>query len=255
MVTAGREDATPAAIHCHGLRSAYPDGPEVLADVTFSIAHGERVALVGPNGAGKSTLLRAVAGVQGFSGELSIEGVARSEATQHVLRSRVGLVFQNPDDQLFAPTIAEDVAFGPRALGLSTEEVDERVRMALDAVGLRASGTRSPFHLSFGERRLAAIAGVLAMRPSILLMDEPTSNLDPRSRRALIRWINDRHDDTMLLATHDLDFALDTCSRVLLLHRRIMADGPAPHLLLDETLLRTHGLELPLGHIAWRSGA
>lgn len=253
MVASPLNEPGAAAIHCHELRCAYPDGRVALEDVTCSIAHGERVALVGPNGAGKSTLLRAVAGVQEFSGDLRIEGVARSEATLHALRSRVGLVFQNPDDQLFAPTIAEDVAFGPRALGLPSEEVDERVRMALEAVGLRASGERSPFHLSFGERRLAAIAGVLAMRPSILLMDEPTSNLDPRSRRTLIKWINDRRGDTMLIATHDLDFALDTCSRVLLLHRRIMADGPASQLLLDETLLLAHDLELPLGHATWRS--
>jgi len=237
---------TAVILECREVRSSYPDGTQALMDVSFSMREGERVALIGPNGAGKSTLLRALIGVQPSEGDIHVDGIRLTTKTLRDIRTRVGLIFQNPDDQLFSPTIEEDVGFGPAAMGLSREEVRERVRTALEDVGL-GDADRNPLHLSFGERRLAAIAAVLSMRPALLAMDEPTSNLDPAHRRRLIRWLRKRESETILLATHDLDMVAETCDRVILLSRRVAADGSARDILTDTDLLAEHGLEPPLG--------
>lgn len=234
-------------LSCHGLSASYTGGSPVLEDVDLTLHRGERVALIGPNGAGKSTLLRACIGLLPFEGEIRVDGIVLGKSTLREIRMRVGLVFQHPDDQLFSPSVAEDVAFGPAALRLSPAEVEARLHDALDAVGLRHLASRSPLELSFGERRRAAIATVLSMRPALLAMDEPSSNLDPAHRRQLIRWLNEREDLTLLLATHDLDMAAETCTRAILLSRRIVADGPARDILSDRMLLERHGLEPPLG--------
>ncbi len=236
-----------AFLRCTQLSTKYANRHSVLHDVSFAIARGERVALIGPNGAGKSTLLRVLVGVQPYAGSVSVDGIALTPSAAAQVRSRVGLVFQNPDDQLFSPTVGDDVAFGPAAHGIEGDERDERVAEALRAVGLDAAAERNPAHLSFGERRRAAIATVLSMRPALLALDEPSSNLDPRHRRGLIEWLNSRPDLTLLLATHDLDMAAETCDRAILLSGSIAADGPAREVLSDTQLLARHGLEPPLG--------
>jgi len=235
------------AIACDNVTCTYPDGTVALTNVTFRIPTGKRVALIGPNGAGKSTLLRALVGVQEIEGEIHVHGWRLARKNLRSIRSCTGLVFQNPDDQLFAPTIGEDVAFGPLSLGLSKAEAHERVEEALQRVGLSASKFRNPMHLSFGERRRAAIATVLAMRPSILLLDEPSSNLDPLGRRLLINWLNELTDTTLLLASHDLDMVAECCEEVLLLNQSILMQGSARELLTDAELLARYELEPPLG--------
>jgi cobalt/nickel transport system ATP-binding protein len=192
-------------------------------------------------------LLRILPGLQSFKGSVIIDGIDLNEKTQRDVRLRVGLVFQNPDDQLFSPTIGEDVGFGPAAMGLPRTEVRQRVETALADMGLEMHGKKNPMHLSYGERRRAAIAAVIAMRPRLLAMDEPGSNLDPAHRRRLIDWLREHDEYTLLLATHDLDMAAETCDRILLLAQRIVADGSARSILTDTDLLAAHGLEPPLG--------
>jgi cobalt/nickel transport system ATP-binding protein len=238
---------TDHILSCHALHCGYPSGVTALDGVDFSLRRGEHTAIIGPNGAGKSTLLRALIGLLPFEGDIVVDGMRLDSASLHAVRSRVGLVFQNPDDQLFSPTIAEDVAFGPAAMGLPRDEVSTRTREALETVGLSAASTRNPLQLSFGERRLAAIATVLAMRPAILAMDEPSSNLDPAHRRRLIRWLQSQPDFTLLLASHDLDMVAETCPRVILLSTTVVAEGAAADILADRDLLEAHGLEIPLG--------
>ncbi len=234
-------------VSCRSLSCTYPGGVRALENVSFDMARGEHLAIIGPNGAGKSTLLRALIGLLPSEGEILIEGIRLAKDMLREIRLRMGLVFQNPDDQLFSPSIAEDVAFGPSAMGLPRDEVATRVREALEDVGLAASASRNPLQLSFGERRLAAVAAVLSMRPAILAMDEPSSNLDPAHRRRLIRWIRAHRDRTLLLATHDLDMVAETADRVILLDRGVAADRPARDILTDTALLASHGLEPPLG--------
>jgi cobalt/nickel transport system ATP-binding protein len=241
------EATNPFAVEISELASSYSDGAEALKGISFAIGHGERVGIVGPNGAGKSTLLRCMVGVQPFTGELRIDGSQLGKRTLRDVRMRLGLVFQNPDDQLFSSTVYDDVAFGPLAMGVPTAEVRLRVADALRSVGLVYAADRNPLQLSFGERRLAAIASVLSMRPRILAMDEPSSNLDPRHRRRLIDWLNAHAGVTLLLVSHDLDMVAQCCDRVLLLNTSIVADAPAHEILTDEALLRQHELELPLG--------
>lgn len=229
------------------LHHAYPDGTVALRGVSFRITHGESVAIVGENGAGKSTLLLHLNGyLAPTGGDVRVGGIPLNRDTLPAVRRTVGMVFQDPDDQLFMPTIFEDVAFGPLNLGLPPEEVEGRVAKALETVGMAGLGGRPPYKLSGGEKRAAAIATVLVMEPDILVMDEPSANLDPRSRRRLIELLGS-FSHTKIIATHDLDMALDLCGRTLVLHEgRIAADGPTRDILRDESILGPCSLEKPL---------
>lgn len=235
------------AIAVTGLSHAYADGTHALEAVSFRIAPGESVGLVGPNGAGKTTLFLCLAGVLPVRpDQVRLAGLDPGvPAERRRLPTRVGIVFQNSDDQLFSATVGDDVAFGPLNLGLPADEVRRRVEESLVRVGLAGYEPRVPLHLSGGEKRRAALAGVLAMRPEVLLLDEPSIFLDPRGRRALIELLNDLNG-TRIIAAHDLDLILDTCSRVLLLDAgRLRADGPAATVLADAALMAAHGLEVP----------
>lgn len=229
------------------LHYSYPEGTAALKGVSFRIAHGESVAFVGENGAGKSTLLLHLNGYLFSSqGALKIGDHSLTKKNLHAVRRSVGMVFQNPDDQLFMPTVFDDVAFGPLNLGLSHDEVQRSVQDALATVGVAHLAKRPPYKLSQGEKRAASIATVLACLPDILVMDEPTSSLDPRSRRRLIELLKTfRH--TKIIATHDLDMALDLCERTIVLHQgRVSADGRTEDILSDEKLLSASSLEMPL---------
>lgn len=239
--------AALAAVRVASLGHKYADGRTALADVSFEVEAGECVAIVGPNGAGKTTLFLRLCGVlPGKPGQAFVAGLDPANAAQRKkLPQTVGVIFQNPDDQLFSPTVAEDVAFGPLNLGISEAEVRQRVSESLAEVGLPNAGERVPFQLSGGEKRRAALAGVLAMRPQVWLLDEPTMFLDPRGRRELIGLIHGLHG-TKLIATHDLDLVLDCCTRVLVLDSgRIAGDGPPRTILGDTRRMGAHGLEVP----------
>jgi cobalt/nickel transport system ATP-binding protein len=234
-------------VRVRALRYAYPGGVQALDQVTFDIPSNERVALVGPNGAGKTTLFLCLSGVLvGKEGAVQVAGLDPAvPAQRRQLPTRVGIVFQESDDQLFHATVFDDVAFGPLNLGLPPDEVRTRVAEALQQVGLRGFEQRVPFHLSGGEKRRVALAGVLAMRPDVLLLDEPSIYLDPRGRRELIRLINGL-PGTKVLASHDLEFILQTCGRALLLDGgHVVADGPVRQVLADAALMEAHGLEVP----------
>jgi len=225
----------------------YPDGTEALKGVSFRITHGESVGIVGANGAGKSTLLLQMNGYMlPSSGLISIGDIELTKKTRQEIRKKVGVVFQNPDDQLFMPTVYDDVAFGPLNLGMSTERVTDRVNSALQTIGCLDLATKPPHHLSAGQKRAVSIATVLAMEPDILAMDEPSSNLDPKSRRDLIRLLKEfKH--TKIIASHDLDFILEVCERCLVIKNGlIVADGPVSDILTDQSLLEENNLELPL---------
>jgi len=229
------------------LHYTYPDGTVGLRGVSFRITHGESVALVGENGAGKSTLLLHLNGcLSATKGEVRIGDDAITPENLNAVRRSVGMVFQNSDDQLFMPTVFDDVAFGPMNLGLKKDDVERHVTRALETVGAMHLQKRPPHRLSQGEKRAAAIAAVLSMSPDILVMDEPTSSLDPLSRNRLINLLKTfRH--TKIIATHDLDMAMDLCERVIVLHEgRITADGPAAKIFQDETVLGRSNLEKPL---------
>jgi cobalt/nickel transport system ATP-binding protein len=235
------------AIRVAGLTFAYPGGAAALDQIQFTIEPGEVVGLVGPNGAGKTTLFLCLAGVlQVAPGRVRLAGLDPAVRADRVrLPAHVGIVFQNSDDQLFSTTVADDVAFGPLNLGLAAEAVRGRVTEALGRVGLAGFEARVPHHLSGGEKRRAALAGVLAMRPEILLLDEPSMFLDPRGRRELIALLRDL-GGTQVIATHDLDMILDLCSRVLVLDRgQLVADGATAQVLSDQALMDRHGLEVP----------
>jgi cobalt/nickel transport system ATP-binding protein len=236
------------AIHARDLRFTYPNGVRGLDGVDLHIAHGERVAVLGPNGAGKTTLmLHLNALLERDRGDLEVAGLRVGHDDVSDLRARVGLIFQDPDDQLFMPTVREDVAFGPLNLGFSKHEVSDRVTTALAAVRMSEHAHRAPHQLSLGQRRRVAIATVLAMDPSLLVLDEPSANLDPRTRRELIETL-DQIERTLLIVTHDLPLAAALCERAVLLSAcRIVADGPTLDLLADEHLLAAHDLELPGG--------
>jgi cobalt/nickel transport system ATP-binding protein len=238
----------PPAIEVEGLAHAYPDGHQALFGVNMRIEAGERVALLGPNGAGKTTLILHLNGVfAAQSGSVRVGGLPVSKNHLQEVRRRVGIVFQDPDDQLFMPTVREDVAFGPYNLGARGEELNRRVRVALRAVGMEASADRPPHHLSFGQRRRVAVATVLAMEPQVLVLDEPTSNLDPAGRRELAHVLGDL-PLTMLMVTHDLPYALELCDRSLVIDEgMIVADGATSDVLSDSELMTAHRLELPYG--------
>jgi energy-coupling factor transporter ATP-binding protein EcfA2 len=251
----------PAPLDVSGLRYHYPDGSPALDNVAFQASPGERIALLGPNGAGKSTLLLHVAGLlperrrylhthdhggpahrHGLVGRVVIDGIELSQATIGRLRDRVGIVFQDPDDQLIGLTVEEDVSFGPRARRWSTQDVDRAVADALAAVQLEGFGDRSPHHLSAGEKRRVCLAGALACRPGLLLLDEPSSGLDPRGRRELAALLS-ALPATMVLASHDLAFVAQLCPRALVMDRgTIVADGRTATLLADTEFLLRHGL-------------
>lgn len=237
------------AIEVTNLCYRYHDGTEALRGISFRVGAGECVGLLGPNGSGKSTLLLHLNGIlpeqPGEDGAVRILGAPVTGERLHAVRRQVGLVFQDPDDQLFCPTVAEDVAFGPQQLGLSDAEVGTRVRHALQQVGLPDFGHRATHHLSHGEKRRACLAGVLACEPAILVLDEPTSDLDPRGRREL-KTLLSNIPATKLIATHDLELVVEMCSRVIVLdHGRVVAEGTTVELLNDEALMLAHGLERP----------
>jgi cobalt/nickel transport system ATP-binding protein len=237
-----------AAVEVRDLTYSYPDGSPALRGVDLSVAAGERVAVLGPNGAGKTTLILHLNGILLPSeGTVEIGGLSVVPENFKEIRRRVGVVFQDPDDQLFMPTVRDDVAFGPANLGLRDEALAERVRGALDAVGMGHAAPRPPHHLSFGQRRRIALATVLAMDPQILVLDEPTSNLDPAARRDLADILTSL-PVTGLIVTHDLPYALELCPRSVILNEgTVVADGPTAEILGDAALLAANRLELPYG--------
>ncbi|MGV1004044.1 MAG: energy-coupling factor ABC transporter ATP-binding protein [Candidatus Nanopelagicales bacterium] len=238
-----------AAVSVRNLHFSYPGTSRpVLAGVDLEVAAGERVAVLGPNGAGKTTLILHLNGIhRPQAGVVSVGGRILEDASVREIRRRVGLVFQDPDDQLFMPTVGEDVAFGPANFGASGADLAQRVASALARVGLPDAGGQAPQRLSLGQRRRAAIATVLSMDVSVIVLDEPTSNLDPTSRRELSATLAGL-PATQLVVTHDLPYALELCPRSVILDGgRIVADGPTGNLLADAALMAAHGLELPWG--------
>jgi len=235
-------------IQANNLTYTYPDGRQALNGVTFKILHGESVGIVGANGAGKSTLLKHLVGILfPDEGEISVGEVPVIKKTLPVIRRSVGMVFQDPDDQLFMTTVYDDVAFGPRNYKLPEVEVEKRVRSSLETVGILHLMDRPPYKLSGGEKRAAAIATVLSMKPDILVMDEPSSALDPKSRRRLITLLK-RFTHTKIIASHDLDMVLELCERTIILNSgQIITDGPTLDILSNEELMEKCGLEMPLG--------
>lgn len=244
--------ALPVAIDIRGLTFRYPGDRLALDSVSCAIVEGERVAVVGPSGAGKSTLLMHLNGllpsdplIKDSDAQVAIHSLNVIKPHLREIRRRVGFLFQDPDDQLFCPTVRDDVAFGPMNLGLTHQEVLARVDRSLSAVGLPDYEDRNPSQLSTGERKRVCLAGVLACEPSVMVLDEPTSNLDPRARRQLMRILGD-FPGTQLIATHDLDFVLDHCHRVLVLDSgKLQADGPVERVLSNVGLMDRHGLEVP----------
>jgi len=243
---------TTPVLDVRGLAYAYPDGHQALFGVDLHVHRGERVALLGPNGAGKTTLVLHLNGILSAesghgAGSVTVSGLPVEKANLGEIRRRVGIVFQDPDDQLFMGTVRADVAFGPSNLGLRGAELDGRVMAALEQVGMAEYVDRPPHHLSFGQRRRVAVATVLAMEPEILVLDEPSSNLDPASRRELADILRSL-DVTVLMVTHDLPYALELCPRsVVLSGGTVVADGTTYDVLTDEALMTAHRLELPFG--------
>jgi cobalt/nickel transport system ATP-binding protein len=231
-----------------GLAYAYPDGHQALYGVDLHVHRGERVALLGPNGAGKTTLVLHLNGILvPGAGSVAVSGLPVGKENVQEVRRRVGVVFQDPDDQLFMPSVRDDVAFGPANLGLRGAELDARVAAALEQVGMADFADRPPHHLSFGQRRRVAVATVLAMEPEVLVLDEPSSNLDPASRRELAEILT-ALDVTVLMVTHDLPYAFELCPRsVVLSDGVVVADGPTYDVLTDDALMAAHRLELPFG--------
>jgi len=241
-------EGTPPALKMQGLAYAYPDGTPALAGVDLTLMPGERVAVLGPNGAGKTTLALAACGaLEEHGGTVAVAGLTLSSKTRREVRRRAGIVFQDPDDQLFMPTVGADVAFGPAKQGLEGDALRERVTEALDAVRLADLADRAPHTLSAGERRRAAIAGVLACRPDVIVLDEPTAALDPAGRRELLDVLVSLRI-AILVVTHDLPYALELCPRVVVLDRgQVVADGATREVLADEGFMASHRLELPAG--------
>ncbi|MBW3659077.1 MAG: energy-coupling factor ABC transporter ATP-binding protein [Actinobacteria bacterium] len=239
---------TALPVEVRGLVFTYPDGHRALDGLDLAVPAGERVALLGPNGAGKTTFALHCNGIHApDEGSVTIGDLRVAEPDLPEVRRRVGLVFQGADDQLFMPSVREDVAFGPANLGLRGDELDRRVATALAAVGADGLEDRAPHHLSGGEKRRVALATVLAMEPAVLVLDEPTSGLDPAGRRELVEVLQSL-PQTQLVITHDLPFALELCGRAVVIDGgRVVADGPTATLLGDQELLRAHRMELPYG--------
>lgn len=235
----------PATLRVADLHFRYPDGTVALRGVSLAVAQGEKVALVGPNGAGKSTLMLHLNGLLDGPGHIEVAGMPLAKENLAVIRSMVGMVFQNPDDQLFSPTVFDDVAFGPLHMGLPEEEVRSRVDRALSLVDMSDAAQRLSHHLSIGQKKRVAIATVLSMDPEILVLDEPSSGLDPRARRSLIDLLHELAV-TMLVSTHDMLMVQELFPRTLIMDEgRIVADGPTPVVMADAALLQAHGLEHP----------
>ena len=233
-------------ITCDKVSFSYEPGRPVLQDLSFTVRKGECVGLIGANGAGKSTLMQLVLGLLPHNGSLRVDGLEVEKKNLAEVRRRVGYVLQDSDNQMFMPTVLEDMVFGPCNYGMPRAEAEARADEVLAELGLEALRNRYNHKISGGEKRMAAIATILAMRPSVILMDEPSATLDPVNRRTVIRAIG-RMEQTCLIASHDLDMILDTCSRVLLLSGgRVVADGPAEAILRDRALLEAHRMELPL---------
>jgi cobalt transport protein ATP-binding subunit len=240
----GCGDSAPL-LRVEDLSFAYPDGLQALKGVSFCLFPGEKAALVGPNGAGKSTLLLHLNGILTGKGKIEVGGLAVSREHLPLIRARTGLVFQNPDDQLFSPTVFEDVAFGPLHMGFPEDEIRRRVESALQAVGMERYARRLSHHLSVGEKKRIAIATVLSMEPELLVLDEPTAGLDPRARRSLIRLLGEL-PLTMLVSTHDMLMVAELFDRTIIMDEgKVAADGLTANLLRDPALLEAHGLELP----------
>lgn len=239
-------DHEGAWVEIEHLHYAYPDGHEALKGVDLRIGRGEKVALVGPNGAGKSTLALHLNGInQPHHGTVRIGGVKVDHENAKHIRSQVGLVFQDPDDQLFSPTVFDDVAFGPLHMGMEHDEIHRRVEAALAAVGMAGFERRPPSHLSLGQRKRVALATVLSMEPSVLVFDEPSAGLDPRGRRQLIRLL-DGLTQTLIVATHDMRLVAEVLPRTVVMDDgAIVADGPTDEMLSDDAMLERHGLERP----------
>lgn len=241
-----------SAILVRSLSYAYSAGQAALTEISFSVKTGSRTAVVGPSGAGKSTLLMHLNGLlpeplsqEASTASVLIHDVALTKETATEIRRRVGFVFQDPDDQLFCPTVREDVAFGPLNLGLNRDEVLARVETSLEQVGLTGYEFRSTLQLSVGEKRRVCLAGVLACRPDVLALDEPFSNLDPRARKSLIEILRD-FPGSQVIATHDLDLAVELCDQVIVLDEgQVRATGPVREVLSDALLMKRHGLEVP----------
>jgi cobalt/nickel transport system ATP-binding protein len=233
------------AIEIEGLSFSYPDGHEALRDVSLAVPQGAKVAVIGPNGAGKSTLMLHLNGILLGKGRVRVCGLEVEKENLGRVRAAVGMVFQSPDDQLFSPTVFEDVAFGPIYQGLPEEDVKVRVERALDAVHMPQYAGRVSHHLSVGEKKRIAIATVLSMQPEVLVLDEPSAGLDPRARRDLINLLREL-PQTALITTHDLPLVLELCSRTVVMDDgQVVADGPTETLLRDAPLLEAHGLEMP----------
>lgn len=225
---------------------AYEKSSPILSGISFSINEGESVGLIGANGAGKSTLMKCLLGLLKTEGRITVDGKEVSEENLKFIRKTLGFVFQNSDNQMFMPTVIEDITFGLVNYGMRKDEAEKKAISVLEGLNISGLKNRHNHKLSGGEKRMAAIATVLAMEPKVLLMDEPTSTLDPYNRRLVINTVNS-HSRTKIITSHDLDMILDTCSRVILLSEgRIAADGPAETILRDKTLLESHRMELPL---------
>ena len=241
-----KTDPSVPILQIDQLSFAYPTGQDALQNITLTISPGEKVALVGHNGSGKSTLLLNLIGILNGEGNISISGLKKTKENLSTIRAKLGLVFQNPDDQLFSPTVFADVAFVPIHMGFSDEEINQRVELALAAVGMSEFTNRLSYHMSTGEKKRIAIATVLSMDPEIIVLDEPTAGLDPKARRSLINLLREL-PQSMLVATHDLLMVKDLLPRTIILHRgKIVADQPTESLLTDTALLDSYGLEMPL---------
>lgn len=233
------------AIKIENFSHKYPDGTDSLENINLEIKKGEKIGFIGPNGAGKSSLLLALAGFLKGTGKISINGIELNKGNIKSIRQIIGIVMQNPDDQLFMPTLFEDIAFGPMNMGLDIDEIKHRVHHALETVGLAKMGEKEPHHLSAGQKRAAAIATILSMSPKIIVMDEPEANLDPGARRNLVSLI-EKMSQTIIIATCNMDFAASLCEKVYLLNnKKVITSGPAREIMADEKLMLDNSLEVP----------
>ncbi|MHC4637043.1 MAG: energy-coupling factor ABC transporter ATP-binding protein [Planctomycetota bacterium] len=244
----------PKAVEIENFSYHYSDGTSALNDISLTIEHGERVALIGPNGAGKSTLLLAMAGFVKGSGKIIINGLEVDKKNLKRIRRSIGSCLENPDDQLFMPTLFDDVAFGPLNMGLEADEVKTRVDKVLGTVGLAEMADKAPHHLSAGQKRAAAIATIISMSPQIITLDEPDGSLDPANRNNLIKLLAGL-SQTLIIATCNMNFAFEIADRAVLIDEgRIIADGNAKSIMLDSDLMIKHGLEVPGKIISQESG-